>query len=92
VELLIAGIVLIVLGFIFCWLGARLKAQGRGGEPPSFSEIVREALAAMLKAIGKVLSGPTTGDRVEGVGSLSTWLGFLLIVVWAFQQINPPAA
>jgi len=86
VDLLIAGIVLIVLGFVICWLGARLKGQLLASPPP-FGEIVREALAAMLKAIGKLLSGPTTGDRVEGVGSLSTYLAFVLIVVWVFQQL-----
>jgi multisubunit Na+/H+ antiporter MnhF subunit len=68
-----------------------MKAQGLA-EPPSFGSIAAEALAAMLRAIGRVLSGPTTGDRVEGLGSLSTYLGFLLIVVWAFQQLNPTGA
>ena len=90
-NLLIVGAVLIVLGFVVCWVGARMKARGLA-EPPSFGSIAAEALAAMFKAIGKVLSGPTTGDRLEGLGSLSTYLGFLLIVVWAFQQLNPPAA
>ena len=85
-DLLIAGIVLIVLGFIICWLGARLKGQLQAS-PPSFGEIVREAFAAMLKSIGKMLSGATTGDRVEGVGSLSTYLGFVLIVVSVVQQL-----
>jgi len=90
-NLLIVGVALIVLGFVVCWLGARMKAQGLA-EPPSFGSIAAEALAAMFKAIGKVLTGPTTGDRLEGAGSLSTYLGFLLIVVWAYQQLNPPAA
>lgn len=85
-DLLIAGIVLIVLGFIICWLGARLKGQLLA-TPPPFGEIVREALAAMLKALGKLLSGPTTGDRIEGVGSLSTYLGFVVIVVGVVQQL-----
>ena len=85
-DLLIAGIVLIVLGFIICWLGARLKGQLLA-TPPPFGEIVRDAFAAMLKALGKLLSGPTTGDRIEGVGSLSTYLGFVVIVVGVVQQL-----
>jgi hypothetical protein len=92
VNLILGGIVLIVLGFVIYWFGARMKARLSGGDDPTFGSVAAAVLREILIAIQRVFGGPTTGDRFEGLGSLTTYLGLLLIIIGAFQQLNPPAA
>ena len=91
-NLLIGGVVLLVLGIFIYWFGARMKARLAGGDEPSFGSVAAAVLKEIVQALQRVFNGPTTGDRLEGLGSLSSWLGILFIVLGAFQILNPPAA
>ena len=58
-----------------CGGGIVLLVAGEWMKPSAcralwWDEILREAVSKIPTAIGQVVSGPTTGDRSQGVGSL----------------------
>jgi hypothetical protein len=92
VNLILGGIVLVVLGFVIYWFGARMKARLTDGEEPSFGSVAAAVLKEILNAVQRVFNGPTPGDRLEGLGSLTTYLGLLFIIIGVAQQLTTPAA
>jgi hypothetical protein len=74
-------------GLVSIYAESRKPRPATDAAPPSWDEIIRQALALLLTAVGQIVNGETIWHRIQGVGSAIAVIGLIVIVVWFIKDV-----